>query len=1458
MSLRGTYHDNASQVGSAPPALTGTRFDTRRKPTKSEEYVKVKGGYVSKSAYEGLGARDRQLLERVGVEEFNAIKAQEAKNAKEARDQQIAQFYADNVEVAGGYISAADFAKLSEEDQAFIKSYGVTAYNDQFTELPNGEYVRKDFYDTLSTEDKQYVDQHGVVAYNELFVKLDTGEYVRKEYLEELSADDRAYLMSHGVKAYSDLFVTLQNGDVIRKETYDSLSDDDRAYLNAHGINEFNTHFTATHHQLPSGEYITNEYWDSLQPTQQVRLVQLGSIEKWNEQLSRIETEINNMKASGYISDNNMVDIGRYIYDKGYTPDVLNTLMALGLKQEDCDKIYYAIKSAKEEADSWESDWEQSQINIETGEWKTMPAGIHAPPPQLTKIDPNKSVTLGMLQELGYADENGNISVAQFVMDYGPKAVPQLVALGVPEKEVTTLYNQGAKQLAEQKTTLSALKDDYEVADGQYDVAQAIVDKAITAKEATDLGFDPDSFENRVDVLTRLTGSKYDNKDGSFNVAQAVMDGYVTTKELGEAGFDDKAVTDQINDIKQWQADYDRVLDALKPFKSGDSYDLEAALKSNAVTPEDLQMIGYTDKELTAVFGKDWQYFNDPKKASGWAQSLWQGLTPWHEEYGHTAKDVVTNLGLYLTTRRDYLRREGYVTFTKEFLESGLSQAAPIVGIAALDIIAPPLGVAAACALGGYMAYDTSVNWSDRSLGENALSVGMTGIALLPAGMMLYRASSGPRISITNKVMSTISEGKLGGKVTNALKYTVSESEKAVLASREVDRAQVNLLRVAETFKGKLSSDINTVLASAKMQAAMQRVRVADGKFITAMGNVTSLTSDQLATLERLSHIRGLRNAILRLAETDRSLILEWDKLDNMKPGTEPYSKQLNNLQAARTSWQEAINVLNGKFDPLYYRNGNGVVPRATFRGFRGLIQSQKGQFKYDTVKKLAVDPESGKIVTLDTGRLVMNKGLPSLAPYESSVDLARWPVNYQPEAGIARKAGGWQRVTNKWKQQNVGVNPIKMKQRSVAEVWEDTFGPSSKDIEAYNLGASRQTGAGKSFLNLSADDAMRAFRNREISPQEFAEWQRFHSLGSQADVHEYLDMDAEKVLQAFRNREISPREFAEWKLAHPEEVKAMPELRELPEQGLIVKAIKITRPSKASLRQGVVEQLSVRFSASLSQLTNRMTPEQAQKILGDNADTDGLGVNAISGVAIRTGLSEHSATMLSNATLICVDTITNAISQTFSATTPQEITRIRTEAMAKVDQALQPLTHTLSQTLPQEQLAQRLKQEARQALAQAIGITVRVKLGQATEDAIKNEVQTRYNVKPKFGKIYPPGGETIGGEYVSADKLKGAKAFQQGFLTIAGEKKPVVYVYLRGRPKPLINIGEVHGIHVETGKGSAQRTMRSFGAGLEYPRSTDIGAFHVSVPSGRGGKLKYRVDRRTKASKPGISGMRG
>jgi len=101
-------------------------------------------------------------------------------------------------------------------------------------------------------------------------------------------------------------------------------------------------------------------------------------------------------------------------------------------------------------------------------------------------------------------------------------------------------------------------------------------------------------------------------------------------------------------------------------------------------------------------------------------------------------------------------------------------------------------------------------------------------------------------------------------------------------------------------------------------QKAIQASRVADTKFIDKLLATNTLTASQLASLEKNSGIKGLKNAIAEVSKAQTNLKTAWAKADKFKFGTTQYINQLDDVAKAQARLNAALSTFNTKIEPRF------------------------------------------------------------------------------------------------------------------------------------------------------------------------------------------------------------------------------------------------------------------------------------------------------------------------------------------------------------------------------------------------------------------------------------------------------------------------------------------------------------------------------------------------------------
>ena len=132
--------------------------------------------------------------------------------------------------------------------------------------------------------------------------------------------------------------------------------------------------------------------------------------------------------------------------------------------------------------------------------------------------------------------------------------------------------------------------------------------------------------------------------------------------------------------------------------------------------------------------------------------------------------------------------------------------------------------------------------------------------------------------------------------------------------------------------------------ASSTASKAIQASKVADAKFVTALERVKALTPRQLTKLEKVSQIKGLKNAIMDLSNAQAKLKKAWEPLTTYRldlragastleerafMGSKGYVKRMARVERAQTALNKAIETFNTKLEPRFKVN-----PTPEFKGF--------------------------------------------------------------------------------------------------------------------------------------------------------------------------------------------------------------------------------------------------------------------------------------------------------------------------------------------------------------------------------------------------------------------------------------------------------------------------------------------------------------------------------------------
>lgn len=187
------------------------------------------------------------------------------------------------------------------------------------------------------------------------------------------------------------------------------------------------------------------------------------------------------------------------------------------------------------------------------------------------------------------------------------------------EPELYQIYQEGGgealnealeERAAKQDSILSKL-DKYKDGDA-YDIATALKDEAVKGSDLTFVGFSQSDIDIAIETGQKMVRQetivgKLDTYKGDegYDIATALIDKAVTTAELKDAGFDDSAVDDAVR-YAEGEPRRQEINTKLEPYKGDEGYSIVDALAKEAVTADDLVFMGFEQEAVdNAVKAKD-------------------------------------------------------------------------------------------------------------------------------------------------------------------------------------------------------------------------------------------------------------------------------------------------------------------------------------------------------------------------------------------------------------------------------------------------------------------------------------------------------------------------------------------------------------------------------------------------------------------------------------------------------------------------------------------------------------------------------------------------------------------------------------------------------------------------------------------------------------------------------------
>lgn len=186
-----------------------------------------------------------------------------------------------------------------------------------------------------------------------------------------------------------------------------------------------------------------------------------------------------------------------------------------------------------------------------------------------------------------------------------------------------------------------------------------------------------------------------------------------------------------------------------------------------------------------------------------------------------------------------------------------------------------------------YMPLVWAINWQSMSKEEKIINGAIDAVILVTLGL-----GQGLRAL---KVRPIVKAATVAGRAADTMGNAVK-----VLAATPMD----DVARYAKV--------------SSTASQAIQASKVADAKFIVQLEKVKSLTVRQLGTLERVSGIKGLKSAVLKVSKAQAELSKAWKPVKSLKLGGREYIGQMTKVATAQSKLATALETFNSRLKPRY------------------------------------------------------------------------------------------------------------------------------------------------------------------------------------------------------------------------------------------------------------------------------------------------------------------------------------------------------------------------------------------------------------------------------------------------------------------------------------------------------------------------------------------------------------
>ncbi len=758
----------------------------------------------------------------------------------------------------------------------------IKELREKYVELKDGELVDRKEFMSLPEEVQKKLKELGTKGY--------------ESYVKEESAKAE--------KEFKDNNIELDTGEWISKQYYNSLEPADQAELKELGVDKYNEkkekeareQFHEQNVALGNGEWVSREFWSDLSAQQRQDLAKLG-IEGFNAQQEQ--------QARDFEKNHIQLTTGEWV-SKDYW-DSLD-----GYQQ--ADLMFMGVDGFTQSQQAQIQQFEANNVKTNKGEWVNRDFYNNLDEEQKT-----------VLNELGVEGFNEYYKVKKELFEYDNKqletgewvskdywnslesiegAQEALDTMGVEgfNEWITDKAESASGQTVALPDLVSTLPDEYKAGEG-YDLARYI----------RDTGYDPAKVQQLITVYG------FDNESVKDALTYANQDYYKTgnvekfVAKLAEQGVD---VTGLSKEEIQMAAEY---------IATGDiKIQQDGSIASGALNKKQADEIkkALAKVDITSLKTIAKASISDNDKEAGLSVNEFvanylsvRNIKP--DEIDHY-KSIAELEYKNLYGEKQY-NESKFVSVGEVFLpvfkalqpgktKKDITGADWAISAAqlAMIVVAPALGAAGKAA--------TTVGNIAR-VSSKAVQVAAAG-AFNAATIMDW-----DKMSTTEKVINSV----INLAILGAALKPANLAHKLTKSAYEADKEWAVLQKANKELSSiKVTSKSYNKLASAAQKAA-QASRKADLVFIEKLERTLNLSKSQLAQLEKISGFKGLKTAITDISKAKNGVKKVWDKLDDVKLGSKEYIETLPKLAESQNTLQKSLANYNTILKPRVKNYGNAM-----------------------------------------------------------------------------------------------------------------------------------------------------------------------------------------------------------------------------------------------------------------------------------------------------------------------------------------------------------------------------------------------------------------------------------------------------------------------------------------------------------------------------------------------------